>query len=133
VSKITIIDHEFFSLWYYTDKKIVHHKFNKAFYGPEFRASLEKGTEILKLHGARKWLSDDRLFTELPQDDLDWGVNSWGPRTVVAGWRYWAIVLPESFLNQMSHSVIEANFSRIGVMAKVFTTPEEGMAWLEAQ
>ena len=132
MSKITIVDHPSFVMWYYPEKKIVHHKFLKAFYGAEFRSALEKGTETLKQNGARKWLSDDRGFNALPQEDLDWGANDWGPKTVLAGWRYWAIVLPTSFLNQMSHSAVEKNFSRVGVTGRVFTDPDEGMSWLES-
>ena len=129
----TIIDTEQFSMWYYPDKKIIHHKFHGEFYGPEFRAALEKGTEILKREGARKWLSDDRDYGRLPKEDVDWGADDWGPKTVMAGWRYWAIVMPTAVLAQASHSALEQNFSRIGVTARVFPSTDEAMRWLEAQ
>ena len=127
----TVIDHERFSMWYYPDKKIIHHKFHSDFYGPELRAALEKGTEILRQYGARKWLSDDRGYGELPQEDVDWGLHDWGPKTVMAGWRYWAIVMPEAALGQVAHTTFERIFSSIGVTAKVFRSPDDAMSWLE--
>ena len=81
----------------------------------------------------RKWLSDDRNYAALPEEDVEWGRTDWGPRTVVAGWKYWAIVLPSSFFDKVSHSQIEETFANFGVIVKVFTDPDKAMAWLEAR
>ena len=134
MERMTILDGGDMSLWYYPDKKIVHHKFHKPTMGDAFRKILTAGTEVLKQHGARKWLSDDRAYTDpLPKEDLEWGFKEWGPKNVLAGWKYWAIILPPSFPSQMSLAQIEKSYSSIGVIAKVFTEPDAAMAWLEEQ
>jgi hypothetical protein len=134
MNRIAILENEGMSLWYYPDTKIVHHQFHIPVSGKRFRETLMAGTEVLKKNNARKWLSDDRAYTEpLPPEDMEWGFQEWGPKNVLAGWRFWAIVLPPSFIGQMSLTKIEKTYSSIGVVAKVFTEPDEAMSWLEAQ
>jgi hypothetical protein len=69
----TIIDNEFVTLRYYPETKIVYHKSHKFFSGKDLRDALNKGTSLLKQHGACKWLSDDRDFSALDPDAREWG------------------------------------------------------------
>ena len=78
-------------------------------------------------------MSDDRSYAALPKEDLEWGVSHWGPKAVAAGWRYWAIVMPESVLGKMSHQHIIDIYGEMGVTVKVFSDPDEAMAWLKEQ
>jgi hypothetical protein len=133
MSETTIIDNEYVTLCYYPDKKIVHHKFHKFIHGPAFRDVLNTGVGILKKHGARKWLSDDRNNSALPQEDLKWARTEWFPRTVKAGWKYWALVQPEKIVGQMNMKRVVKDYSEKGVIVQVFLDPEEAMTWLEAQ
>ena len=85
----------------------------------------------LKKNSACKWLSDDRSYSALPKEDVEWGVTYWGPKAVKAGWRYWAIVLPQSVLGKLSLGHIIDTYGELGLTVKVFTDPKEGMTWLE--
>lgn len=129
----TIIDNEFATLLYYPDKKIVHHKFHKFFTGQPLRDVLNRGTELLREHGAHKWLSDDRDFAALHPDDREWGMVDWNPRTVEAGWRYWAVVMPAAAVGQMSTKRLIETFSELGVEVQAFSDLDEALKWLESK
>jgi hypothetical protein len=51
---------------------------------------------------------------------------------LAAGWKYWAVVLPEKVLGQMNmRRWIEAH-SQLGLTAESFSDPETARRWLEA-
>lgn len=133
MSKITVLDTPFVSLWYHPEKKIVHHQLHQFIYGEEFRAFLLAGTELIKKHRAQKWLSDDRANTVLSQEDADWGRVNWFPQTVQAGWKHWAIVRPTKVLGQMSMDRLASEYAKAGITAQFFSEPDEAMTWLEKQ
>lgn len=132
MSRTTILDTDYATLWYYPETKVVHHVFHRYIYGQEFRQVLEKGLEIFKEHGAYKWLSDDRKNSALPTDDMGWAMNDWQPRVIAAGWRYWAIVMPDKVVGKMNmQRYIEQNAAQ-GVTIQIFDDPNEALAWLES-
>jgi hypothetical protein len=131
--KTTLIDTDYATLWYDTEKKIVHHKFHKYIYGPEFRNVLEKGLEVFKEKGAQKWLSDDRNNSALPAEDGAWGQQDWTPRMLEAGWKYWAIVLPQKVIGQMNMQRFIEDNAGLGLTMQAFTDPDEALKWLESQ
>ena len=133
MTKETIVDNEHISMWYHPDKKIVHHKIHKFVCGEPLQEALEAGAELLKKNGACKWLSDDRGYGALPKEDEVWGDEYWGPKAIASGWRFWALVLPKSVLGKMSIEHFVDVYSGMGVTVKVFTDPDEGMAWLDRQ
>jgi hypothetical protein len=133
MSKMIIIDNEFVTLWYYPEKKIVHHQFHKFLYGQAFRDDLNAGTELLQKYGAQKWLSDDRKNSALPKEDVEWAETDWFPRTKKAGWKYWALVLPEQVIGQMNMKRFIRDYSAQGLTVQVFSDPEAAMSWLEKQ
>jgi hypothetical protein len=132
MSKTTIVDTDYATLWYHPEKKIVHHVFHKFIYGEEFRQVLEKGLEIFKEHGAQKWLSDDRNNSALPTADTEWGMHDWFPRVFEAGWRYWAIVMPDKAVGQMNMQRFIDAYAPKGLAIKLFEDPDEALKWLES-
>jgi hypothetical protein len=130
MTKNTIVDTEYATLWYYPENKIVHHKFHKYIYGEEFRQILEKGLEIFKQHHAQKWLSDDRNNSALTPEDSEWGINNWSPRVVGAGWKYWAIVMPDKVVGQMNMQRFIEIYAKQGVTVQIFDDPDEALTWL---
>jgi hypothetical protein len=129
----TIIDSPFATLWYYPDKKIVHHRIHKFIFGKDFRDLLMAGTEVLKKNQAAKWLSDDRSNSVLSKEDVEWSEAHWSPPTAQAGWKYWAIVQPDKVLGQLAMSRLMEKYAALGVTARIFSDPTEAMAWLEKQ
>ncbi len=133
MTKLTIIDNEFASLWYYPEKKIVHHKFKKFIFGQAFRDVLTTGLELFRENGCQKWLSDDRGNPVLNQTDKAWGDVNWTPHVIAAGWKYWALVMPEQVLGQMSMNRLVDEFRGFGVEVYVCDDPDKGLKWLESQ
>jgi len=131
MNKVVVLDTEYATLWYYPEAKIVHHKWNKFIYGAEFRQVLEKGLEIFKENGAQKWLSDDRLNSALPTEDLNWSMNDWFHRAFGAGWKYWAIMMPDKVAGQMNMNRIMKRNIELGLNIKVFDDIDEALEWLK--
>jgi hypothetical protein len=127
----TILDTEYATVWYYPEPKIVHHVFHKFIYGPEFRNVLETGLDAFKKHGAQKWLSDDRKNSALPTEDLQWGTTVWFHQAYDAGWKYWALVMPDKVAGQMNMNRIMKQYIEQGLTIKVFSDPDEALKWLE--
>ena len=132
-SPITVLDNEFATVWYHSEDKIVHHQFHKFIYGQAFRDVLTRGAEIFEQYGATKWLSDDRNNSALHPDDSDWAVHTWNPRVVQAGWKYWAVVMPEKAIGQMNLKRFVKLYSDMGITVRVFSNPEEALMWLKSQ
>ena len=133
MEKETLVDNAFITMWYYPEKKIVHHTIHQYIYGETLRSALMVGVNTLERHQASKWLSDDRSFAAVSKEDTEWGTEVWTPRAMAAGWRHWAIVLPKSVIGQMSHRKMIAEYFSIGLNVEVFDDAEKGMAWLEEQ
>jgi hypothetical protein len=132
MQKQTVFDKEYASLYYYPEHKIVHHVFHKFIYGDEFRQVLDKGIELFQQYGANKWLSDDRSNSALPTDDLTWGLEDWAPRVFKAGWKYWAILMPDKVAGQMSMNRIMKRYIDQGLVMQVFSDTDEALQWLES-
>ncbi len=129
----TVIDNEFITMWFYPDKKMVHHKFKKYVKGEPFRNMLLTGTKLMQEKGATKWLSDDSDMPVLSPDDEEWGRVNWFPQTVKAGWKYWAIVLPKMMVGNVNMKRLASEYSQAGITAEVFDNVEAARKWLESR
>jgi hypothetical protein len=128
-----LIDDDAVTLRYHTKEKIVHHELKKFVHGEQFRNVLEKGLEAFIQNHAHKWLSDDRGNGPLKPADAEWAVNEWAPRVMKAGWKFWAVVMPEKVLGQMNMKRFIAMYAEQGVTVEAFTDPREAMRWLTDQ
>jgi hypothetical protein len=133
MEKEIVVDNEFITLWYYPETKIIHHQFHKFAHGQTFRDALAAGAESLKKNMAQKWLSDDRKNTVVNEEDLQWTSTVWRPMVTNAGWKYWAIVLPEKAVGKMNMNRIIEDYANTGVTVQVFRDPDDGLKWLKDQ
>ena len=99
----TIIDSPFATLWYYPDRKIVHHRIHKFIFGKDFRDLLMAGTEVLRKNQAAKWLSDDRSNSVLAKEDVEFG-NPLGARPRRLGGSSWPSCSPTGARVTMARS-----------------------------
>lgn len=131
MSKITIIDNAFVTLWYHPTEKIVHHQFHKkTVYGNYLREMLNRGAELLHEHNACKWLSDDRNHVILTPEDFIWGSKEWSPKVLGYGWKYWAIVKPTDEIGKMSIEQITYDYKMKGLIIEYFDDTEKAFEWL---
>ena len=132
MAAVTILDNEDVSMWYYPETKILHHQMHKFVCGQPFRDALMKGADVFQKYGAQKWLSDDRATPALSKEDLEWGDTVWFPRVAKLGWKYWAIVMPEKIIGQMTMKKLAEKYSAQGVTTKMFSNPDAAREWLES-
>jgi len=133
VTDITILSNEFATLVYHDDKKVVHHTFLKPIGGQAFRDVLLAGVDCMKKYGATKWLSDDRENSALSPEDGRWATHEWSKLAIDAGWKAWALVVPNEIMGRINMIEFVNLYSRQGVRVMVFTKPDEAMAWLDKQ
>lgn len=128
-----ILSDSFATLWYYPQEKIIHHKFHKFMYGEELKNLLTKGVEYFEQNNCKKWLSDDRENSATRSEDMKWIQEVWTPRVIKAGWKYWAIIMPEKMVGQMSMKRLVEQFGNMGVEVFVSSDPDEGFNWLKSK
>lgn len=130
-SKITLIENEHACLWYHPHAKIIHHRFLQPVANEAFRNVLLTGLRLLRDEGAQKWLSDDRNNSILSAEDSAWSQDYWLPFAIQAGWKYWAILLPNNARGKVNlrrlASFVEDKY-RVNV--KLFSDPDDAWQWL---
>lgn len=132
MTKTTVLETDYATLWYYPETKVVHHVVHKYIYGAQLRAVLLKGLECLQQHDAKKWLSDDRKSSALPQADIDWSTEHWIPEMLEVGWQYWAIVLPDGAVGRQNLGRVMESYAKLGITVAAFGDPDEALHWLES-
>lgn len=128
-----VIDTPAARLLYHPGPKIVHHEFRRFVHGADLRNVLERGAEILQRRRARSWLSDDRGNGPLKPADAEWAQTEWFPRVRDAGWRYWAVVMPEGAVGKMNMRRWIETYAALGIVARPFDDPDVAMQWLLQQ
>jgi hypothetical protein len=129
----TIIQKGRMSLFFHPLEKIVHHQMHQ-YPGLELlQEVLMRGMELLKETGATKWLSDDRNGGAVPKSHHEWGDKVWAPQAIDAGWRHWALVLPNDLLHTANMQKLVRLYTSQGVTVQTFSDPDEAFRWLRLQ
>jgi hypothetical protein len=129
----TILDNDTATLTYHPDSKVVHHEFHKFVHGEQFRDVLTKGMAVMQKNHAAKWLSDDRGNSALGAEDAEWAQTVWFPGVKAAGWKHWAVVMPEKVVGQLNMKQWVNTYKALGINSQVFSDPVAAMTWLVAQ
>jgi hypothetical protein len=126
-----LLDNDVASVWYYADENIIHHKFHKFTYGETFQKVLMTGLKYFEEKGCKKWLSDDRNNSALRKSDIEWGDKNWKPRMMNAGWKLWALMMPDKVVGQMTLRPLIEEYSKFGVIVKIFDDEDKAFEWLK--
>lgn len=129
----TVIENEWATIRYNDAERYLYHTFHKPITGEPFRTVMNAGLAFLEQHKVGKWLSDDRLNGDFTPEDIEFALADWGPRAAAAGWKYWALVVPESLAGRESMSSIIMAFAQLGVRMMVFTDLDKAKAWVIKQ
>jgi hypothetical protein len=120
------------TVWSYPEQRLIHHQIHKYCHGEPFRAALTAGTQAMQQQRALAWLSDDRLNGPLPHDDEQWGATHWFQQTRAAGWKYWAMVLPERAVGKLNVKRLIELCRKRGIEAQTFLEPGSARDWLRS-
>lgn len=128
-----IVENEWGVVRFEPTDKYVYHTFYQPISGEFFRELLNTALDCLIEKGAEKWLSDDRKNAEFTPEDIEFALADWGPRAAAAGWKLWALVVPQDIAGRASMTAIVSAFFELGVRVMVFTNVEEAREWLVSQ
>ena len=129
----TIHDNEFISVYYYPDKKIIHHEFHKRASGQTLHDAFTAGADLMERTRCEKWLSDDRKNSLYAEEDRNWSANHFRPRVIKAGMKHWAVLLPDKALGQLNMKEVIKTYADKGVTIQIFQDAIKAMKWLESQ
>ena len=133
MSEIVIVDNEYITMEYHPDGKMIYHTIHKPMGAEQTQLlmdTLDAGTETLRQHKVLKWLSDDRLNGPLTPEFLKWSLGNWSPRTIDAGWKYWANVVPKELAAAGTLMPVIKKLHELGLKMQVFTNVEDALKWL---
>lgn len=130
---IILLDNRYVTLWFHPGARIVHHAMHRFVPMEAMRELLLTGLEAMVAHAGCKWLSDDRKGPVVDAPRVQWAREHWGPALLEAGFRYWAVVPSEAAMGRWGMERAIAEYRAAGVDVRLLATPEEAMAWLEAQ
>ena len=133
ISREIVIESEQISVWCHPKLGIVHHEMHSLCHGEPFREALLAGQRAFRQHGAAGWLSDDRRNGPLPEVDEVWATTVWFPQTRAAGWRFWAMVMPERAVGKLNVKRFVELYRQRGIEASMFTEPMAAFTWLREQ
>lgn len=133
-NKTTVISNRYFDLFFYEREKIIHHVYKPPMSSAQLKDQLTTGTQLLRESGATKWISDNRqVVNTFDAETTDWVNNVWLPETVEAGWKYWALIVPEAVAASTDHIKFVESFYNSGVWVTVWTNFEEAYEWITAE
>lgn len=118
------------SLWFHPRDLIVHHEMHQYPGQDTLEKMLLRGLELLKEHGASKWLSDDRNGGALPRSHHEWGEKVWVPQAVAAGWKYWALLPPIEAIGNSNMTRLVELYAAKGVTVSFFREVAAAHRWL---
>lgn len=113
-------------------EKIVVKTFSGYITGDELRDAFKSGYHKMKETGGVKWLSDNRGLPTYRIEDVDWINNEWFPRMLKIGWKYWALIEPESNVGLLVMKKFKF-FTDQGIQLNVFNSVKDGVRWLDKQ
>jgi hypothetical protein len=133
MDNIMVYDSEYITIEYWPDKRLIYHTVLQPLstHVDVFKEALNAGTDALQKYKICKWLSDDRKNDTLTQEGTQWSFNEWQPRTLKAGWKYWAMVVPQSLAAAGTLMPVIDVLFELGLRMMVFTTAEQAIAWLD--
>jgi hypothetical protein len=133
-NRITQLDNDYATIWYYPDEGIIHHRFLQPISGEAFQTVLMTGLHLMREHKATKWLSDDRNNSNLPAEDSAWSQDYWLPRAAGAGWKYWAMLLPLKARGRINvDRLIAFVAEKYAINIRTFSDEDEAWQWLAQQ
>lgn len=128
-----VIDNPYVTLRYIPEQNYLYHTVHQPVDETVFKASLDKGIELMQQHHIEKWLSDDRLNGPFSDDFSAWIINDWIPRASQAGWKYWANIVPLEIKAAGTLMPFIEILHTIGLRMMVFSDLEQAQDWLRKQ
>jgi hypothetical protein len=128
-----ILENDWGAVYYASEHQYIFCPIKQPVQGQPLYDLLNAGADHLAQAGYKKWLSDIRKHGESSAEDITYGLTIWGPRAAQAGWKYWALVVPESVAGRAGMVALVEGYFNLGVRVVVFTDVELAHEWLIRQ
>lgn len=125
-----IAENEYVTLRYVESQNYLYHTVHRPVDETVFMASLDSGVDFMHQHHVQKWLSDDRLNGPFSETFSQWAINDWIPRSIQAGWKYWANVVPVEIKAAGTLGPFIEVLYDMGLRMMVFSKLEEAQTWI---
>ncbi|HYF04027.1 MAG TPA: hypothetical protein VEC36_11655 [Patescibacteria group bacterium] len=96
----------------------------------QFRAICERALELIKKHGAKKGISDNRGMKNIAVADQEWLLKNYLPRVVKTGYNTSASVIPTDQLAQMTVRELASKIDNNIIHQRFFKTLSEARTWI---
>ena len=116
-------------LWDETSKCVVL-EWRGFVHGEMAYDALNRGIDLLKAKGAKRWLGDMRKLKVWGEEEMKWINEDWFPRAFDGGLRRLAYVIPESALAQMALKRMMRKVKDGVCETAYFSDPDEARRWL---
>lgn len=126
----TILDNEYVTLMYEDDHALLYDRYTVNIDLATIQSSLDAGLEKINETGANKWLTNTHAIGGFSEDVAQWVLEDWGPRAIEAGWKYWALVVPEEMEGRLAMVQFVSAFNEMGVLVRVYTAEDEAREWV---
>lgn len=133
MANVTLYNSPYITVEYWPENELIYHTIHQPMSDQlaMFKEALNAGTDALEKYGVSKWLSDDRKNDALTEEGNKWSLGEWQPRTMKAGWKYWAIIVPEELAAAGTLLPVIDSLFELGLRMMVFTNLEDAVAWLD--
>ena len=96
----------------------------------EFRSSLTRILEAIRVSGAASLVSDNRRLEGVTGEDQLWIRDTWTPMAVDSGLTRIAVVVPQRGLGKIASEQILGQVGMKAFSTRTFTTVSEAMEWV---
>lgn len=96
----------------------------------EFRSSLTRILEAIRVSGATSLVSDNRRLEGVTGQDQLWIRDTWTPMAVDSGLTRIAVVVPQRGLGKIASEQILGQVGMKAFSTRTFTTVSEAMEWV---
>ncbi|WBA44140.1 STAS/SEC14 domain-containing protein [Hymenobacter canadensis] len=102
--------------------------------GDEFRQAVSTTLDLARQHGARNWLSDNRLMRAIRVADQEWYSTALHAPLLALGLRRMAVVESEDAMNRMAvNGLLRQHANTFTFELRQFATLEEARTWLRSE
>ena len=92
---------------------------------------LDAGLEIIRKERATRWLSDTREMAVMTAEAQRWCTEDWWPRALAAGFRWLAVLLPQSTMAKLAiDESVRPSDEHAESETRYFSDVEAAKAWL---
>ena len=111
------------------EHKCVYSEWNGFVNSVEMRAGMMKIIDVIRVHHAASFVSDNRKLEVVTNEDQLWIRDTWTPLAVGAGLKRIAVVLASRGLGKIASEAVLNQIGKTAFSTRTFATVPEAIEW----